>query len=32
MNYKSVPVTTAKTNYTGDLIAYALGNDWHIGP
>lgn len=32
MNFKSVPVITAKTNYSGDLIAYALGNDWHIGP
>lgn len=24
-------MSCAKTNPSGDLMAYALGNDWHMG-
>lgn len=31
-NYNSNPVCCASVSYAGNYIAYALGNDWHIGP
>ena len=30
-NYGGVPVCTAKVSAKGDMIAYGLGNDWHMG-
>lgn len=32
LNFNKVPVTQAKVNKAGDLIVYALGDDWHQGP
>jgi mRNA export factor len=29
--YARRPVTAAKTNPSGELIAYGLGYDWHMG-
>jgi hypothetical protein len=31
-SYMKTPVTAAKLNHTGELVAYGLGNDWHMGP
>ena len=31
MKFLKNPITTAKVNDSGELIAYALGNDWHMG-
>lgn len=31
LNYAGNPITTAKVSFKGDMIAYGLGNDWHIG-
>jgi hypothetical protein len=30
-NNKGIPITTAKVSYSGEFIAYATGNDWHLG-
>lgn len=30
--YARVPISCAKISPSGDMIAYALGNDWHMGP
>jgi mRNA export factor len=32
LNYDEQPICTAKLSHKGDMIAYGLGNDWHIGP
>lgn len=32
LNFNKTPVTAAKVSNTGDLIIYALGDDWHQGP
>ena len=31
-NYNSNPVCCASVSYGGNYVAYALGNDWHMGP
>lgn len=31
LNYAGIPICAAKVSPKGDMIAYALGNDWHIG-
>lgn len=31
LNYGGIPICTARVNFSGNMIAYALGNDWHIG-
>lgn len=31
LNYGGMPITTAKVSAKGDMIAYGLGNDWHLG-
>lgn len=31
-NYQKTPITTAKVSPSGNLLAYGLGNDWHMGP
>lgn len=30
-SYGRTPVTTARVNSSGELLAYGLGNDWHMG-
>jgi hypothetical protein len=30
-NFGGIPVCVAKINPQGDMLAYGLGNDWHIG-
>jgi mRNA export factor len=30
-NFGGIPVCAAKINPQGDMLAYGLGNDWHIG-
>lgn len=32
IGFARTPISCAKTSPTGDMIAYALGNDWHMGP
>ncbi len=31
LNYAKIPICVAKVDYSGEMIAYGLGNDWHIG-
>jgi mRNA export factor len=31
LNYNGIPICSARVNGSGDMIAYALGNDWHVG-
>jgi hypothetical protein len=31
LTYGATPICCAKVSPMGDLIAYGLGNDWHIG-
>ena len=31
LNYAGNPVCSATVNQKGDMIAYGLGNDWHLG-
>lgn len=31
LNYGGVPITSAKVSQKGDMVAYGLGNDWHLG-
>ncbi len=31
LNYGGMPICVAKVSHPGDMIAYALGNDWHLG-
>ena len=31
LNFLKAPVTCVKVNATGNLMAYGLGNDWHMG-
>lgn len=31
LNYGGVPICTAKVSPKGDMVAYGLGNDWHLG-
>lgn len=31
LNYAGNPVCCAKVSPLGDLIAFGLGNDWHVG-
>ena len=31
LSYGGNPICAAKVSPTGDMIAYALGNDWHLG-
>jgi len=31
LNYGGTPLCCAKVSPKGDMIAYGLGNDWHIG-
>ena len=30
-SYNSIPVCYSSVSPTGNFIAYALGNDWHVG-
>lgn len=32
MNYGNMPITAASVSPDGMMIAYATGNDWHLGP
>ena len=31
LNYANNPITKAKVSQRGNMIAYGLGNDWHVG-
>lgn len=31
LNYGGNPICAAKVSPKGDMIAYGLGNDWHLG-
>jgi len=31
LNYAGNPISAAKVSPKGDMIAYGLGNDWHLG-
>lgn len=31
LSYGGIPICCAKVNTAGNMIAYGLGNDWHIG-
>lgn len=31
LSYSGNPICTAKVNPTGEMVAYGLGNDWHLG-
>ena len=31
LNYASNPICKAKVSPRGDMIAYGLGDDWHLG-
>jgi mRNA export factor len=31
LNYGDVPICVAKVNPSGNMVAYGLGNDWHLG-
>lgn len=31
LNYGNNPICAAKVSPRGDMIAYGLGNDWHLG-
>jgi len=31
-SYNSIPVCYSAVSRNGNFIAYALGNDWHVGP
>lgn len=30
-SYAGIPLCHARVSPTGDMVAYGLGNDWHIG-
>jgi mRNA export factor len=30
-SYSGIPICHAKVNLSGEMVAYGLGNDWHIG-
>jgi len=31
LNFGGTPICQAKVSPLGDMIAYGLGNDWHLG-
>ncbi len=31
LSYGGFPICTAKVSPKGDMVAYGLGNDWHLG-
>jgi mRNA export factor len=31
LSYNGNPVCAARVNNSGEMVAYALGNDWHLG-
>lgn len=31
LSYGGNPVSCAKVSQKGDMVAYGLGNDWHLG-
>lgn len=30
-SYAGIPICHAKVSLAGDMVAYGLGNDWHLG-
>lgn len=31
LHFAEHPICVARVNSSGDMVAYALGNDWHLG-